>query len=134
MKKQRRKLCPIDSTTNRKWLIKICIVESFQLICGNIPSANRSLDGQSLEVLQRKLNCGVLWKLSEEIIWIILEYLRRIKLAFLFRVCKSVHLHKFEHISQPDASISQIYCSSFKYRSTCFGHTHVHHQEAYKLQ
>jgi hypothetical protein len=31
--------------------------------------------------------------------------------------------------NQPDASISQIYCSSFKYSSTCFGHPHAHHQE-----
>jgi len=30
--------------------------------------------------------------------------------------------------NQPDASISQIYCSSFKYSSTCFGHPHSHHQ------
>ena len=31
--------------------------------------------------------------------------------------------------NQPDESISQIYCSSFKYSSTCFGHPHAHHQE-----
>jgi len=30
---------------------------------------------------------------------------------------------------QPDASVSQIYCLSFKYSSTCFGHPHAHHQE-----
>ena len=76
--------------------MKICIVDSFHVTCGNVHSANRSLDGQSLEVLQRKLNCGVFWKLSDEIIWILLEYLRWIKLAFLFRVCKSVHLHTFK--------------------------------------
>jgi hypothetical protein len=47
----------------------------------------------------------------------------------LFRVCKSVHHYTFKQINQPDASISQIYCSSFKYSSTCFRHLHVHHQE-----
>jgi hypothetical protein len=83
MKKQRRKLCPIDYTTNRKWLMKICIVDSFHRTCGNTPSAARSLDGQSSKVLERKLNCGVLWKLSMEIIWILFEYLIWIKLAFL---------------------------------------------------
>jgi len=36
---------------------------------------------------------------------------------------------KFKKINQPDASISQIYCSSFKYSSTCFGHPLAHHQE-----
>ena len=25
--------------------------------------------------------------------------------------------------------ISQLYCLSFKYSSTCFGHPHAHHQE-----
>jgi hypothetical protein len=30
--------------------------------------------------------------------------------------------------NQPDASISQIHCSSSKY-SSCFGHPHAHHQE-----
>jgi hypothetical protein len=35
----------------------------------------------------------------------------------------------FKWINQPDASISQIYWSSFKYSSTCFGHPHAHHQE-----
>jgi len=30
--------------------------------------------------------------------------------------------------NQPDASISQIYCSSFKYSSICFGHPFAHHQ------
>jgi len=34
-----------------------------------------------------------------------------------------------KYINQPDASISQIYCSSFRYSSTCFGHPHAHHQE-----
>ena len=82
MEKQRRKLCSIDSATNRKWLMKICIVDSFHVTCGNTPSAERSLDGQSLKVLQRKLNCGVLWRLLMEIIWMLLEYLRWINLAF----------------------------------------------------
>jgi len=35
----------------------------------------------------------------------------------------------FKQINQPDASISQIYCLSFKYSSTCFGHPHAHYQE-----
>ena len=35
-----------------------------------------------------------------------------------FRVCKSVHHHTFNWINQPDASISQICCLSFKYSST----------------
>jgi len=42
---------------------------------------------------------------------------------------KSVHHRIFKQINQPDASISQIYCLSFKYSSTCFGHPHYHHQE-----
>jgi hypothetical protein len=46
-----------------------------------------------------------------------------------FRVCKSVHHHTFKWINQPDASISHIYCSSFKCSSTCFGHPLAHHQE-----
>jgi len=50
-------------------------------------------------------------------------------LNFKFRVCKSVHHHTFKQINQPDASISQIYCSSFNYSSTCFGHPLAHHQE-----
>ena len=32
-------------------------------------------------------------------------------------------------INQPDISISQLYCVSFKYSSICFGHPHAHHQE-----
>jgi len=46
-----------------------------------------------------------------------------------FRVYKSVHHHTFKQINQPDESVSQIYCSSFKYSSTCFGHPLAHHQE-----
>jgi len=46
-----------------------------------------------------------------------------------FRVCKSVHHHTFKWINQPDAAISQVYCLSFKYSSTCFKHFHAHHQE-----
>jgi len=32
-------------------------------------------------------------------------------------------------INQPDAAVSQVYYSSFKYSSTCFGHLYAHHQE-----
>ena len=40
--------------------------------------------------------------------------------------CIIIHSNKsINHIS----SISQIYCSSFKYTSTCFGHSRAHHQE-----
>ena len=46
-----------------------------------------------------------------------------------FRVCKPVHHHTFKWINQPDAAISQVYCLSFRYRSTCFRHPHAHHQE-----
>jgi hypothetical protein len=56
---------------------------------------------------------------------------------------QDIYLHTFVHLgfaspgiiihsnksNQPDVSISQIYCSSFKYSSTCFGHPHAHHQE-----
>ena len=49
-----------------------------------------------------------------------------------FRVCKSLHHHTFKWINQPDAAISQVYCLSFKYSSTCFGHPHAHHQELIK--
>ena len=45
-----------------------------------------------------------------------------------FRVCTSVHHRTFKWINQPDAAISQVYCLSFKYSSTCFGHPHAHHQ------
>jgi len=40
----------------------------------------------------------------------------------------------FNWINQPDASIPQIYCSSFKYSSTFFGHPLAHHQELQQLQ
>ena len=41
-----------------------------------------------------------------------------------------MHLHTFKWINQPDAAINhRIYCLSFRYRSTCFGHPHAHHQE-----
>jgi len=40
----------------------------------------------------------------------------------IFSVCKSVHHHTFKLINQPDASTIHIYCSSFKYSSTCFEH------------
>jgi hypothetical protein len=45
-----------------------------------------------------------------------------------FRVCKSVH-HTFNWINQQDAATSQVCYSSFRYSSTCFGHSHAHHQE-----
>ena len=41
-------------------------------------------------------------------------------------LCIIIHSNKS---NQPDESISQIYCSSFKYSSTCFGHPHAHHRE-----
>jgi hypothetical protein len=50
-------------------------------------------------------------------------------LNFKFRFCKSVHHHTFKQINQPDASVTQIYCSSFKYSSTCFGNPPALHQE-----
>jgi hypothetical protein len=40
-----------------------------------------------------------------------------------------VLLRPSNKINQPDASVSHIYCSSFKSSSTCFGHSHAHHQE-----
>ena len=46
-----------------------------------------------------------------------------------FRVFKSVHHHTLKQINQPDASVTQIFCSSFKYSTTCFGHPLAHHQE-----
>jgi hypothetical protein len=46
---------------------------------------------------------------------------------YKFRFCKSVNHHTFKWINQPDASISQIYCSSFKYSSTCLGHPLARH-------
>jgi len=46
-----------------------------------------------------------------------------------FRVCKSVHHHTFNWITQPDAVVSQVYYLTFIYSSTCFGHPHAHHQE-----
>jgi len=39
------------------------------------------------------------------------------------------YCHTFKSINQPDTPISQIYCLSFKYSSTCFRHPHAHHQE-----
>ena len=45
------------------------------------------------------------------------------------RVCKSVDHHTFNWISQQDAATSHVYCLSFKYSSTSFGHPHAHHQE-----
>jgi hypothetical protein len=41
----------------------------------------------------------------------------------------STEKNKYFQINQPDASVSQIYCLSFKYNSTCFWHSHAHHQE-----
>jgi len=40
-----------------------------------------------------------------------------------------MHHHTFKRINQPDAAISQVYYLSFKYSSTCFGHSYAHHQE-----
>jgi hypothetical protein len=51
------------------------------------------------------------------------------KFRIRFRVCKSVHHHTFKWINQPDAALSQVYCLSFKYSSTCFGHPHAYHQK-----
>jgi len=36
---------------------------------------------------------------------------------------------QFKLINQPDPAISQVYCLSFRYSSTCFGYSHAHHQE-----
>jgi hypothetical protein len=48
----------------------------------------------------------------------------------VLRTCIYANLDStFKYINQPDASISQLYCLSFQYSSTCFGHPHVHHQE-----
>ena len=38
-------------------------------------------------------------------------------------------IHSFNWINQQDAATSHVYCLSFKYSSTCFGHPHAHHQE-----
>jgi len=43
-------------------------------------------------------------------------------------------LCSFKQINEPDASISQIYCSSFKYSSTRFRHPLAHYQELQQLQ
>ena len=40
--------------------------------------------------------------------------------------CVIVHSNES---TKPDAAVSQVYCLSFKYSSTCFGHPHAHHQE-----
>jgi len=34
-----------------------------------------------------------------------------------------------KYINQPDATVSQIYYSTFICRSTCFGRLYAHHQE-----
>jgi hypothetical protein len=39
----------------------------------------------------------------------------------------------FNWINQPDAATCQVYYLSFKYSSTCFGHSRAHHQELQKL-
>jgi hypothetical protein len=44
-------------------------------------------------------------------------------------MCAQIHRYIFNWINQPDAATSQVYYLSFKYSSTCFGHTHAHHQE-----
>ena len=50
----------------------------------------------------------------------------KFNLGFVSPCC--IIKHSNESI-QPDVSISQIYCSSFKYSSTCFGHPLAQHQE-----
>jgi hypothetical protein len=35
----------------------------------------------------------------------------------------------FKQINQLDAKISQVYCLTFMYSSTCFGQFYAHHQE-----
>jgi len=32
-------------------------------------------------------------------------------------------------LNQRDATVSQVYCLTFMYDSTCFGRLYVHHQE-----
>jgi len=49
------------------------------------------------------------------------------------RVCMSVYHHTFNWINKPDAANSQVYYLSFKYSSTCLGHSHTHHQELQQL-
>jgi len=46
--------------------------------------------------------------------------------SFMALIETALHSNKS---NQPDASIYQIYCSSFEYSSTCFGRPHAHHQE-----
>jgi hypothetical protein len=48
---------------------------------------------------------------------------------WIFRLSFKYSRNLFKWINKPDASISQIYCSSFKYSSTCFGHPLANHQE-----
>ena len=58
------------------------------------------------------LNYCAFHSFTDRPIWTTLTRLNRTE---MFRVYKSVHHHIFKQINQPDASISQIYCSSFKY-------------------
>jgi len=69
--------------------------------------------------------------LSTGRIQLLCQFVRRMigHIARKFSVFKSVNYHTFKWINQPDAEISQVYCLSFKYRSTCFGHLHAHHWE-----
>jgi hypothetical protein len=48
---------------------------------------------------------------------------------YLVLQCKPTICTPFKLINKLNAAISQVYCLSFKYSSTCFGHPHVHHQE-----
>jgi hypothetical protein len=57
-----------------------------------------------------------------------IHYLCKPRLPFLGFVSPCIIIHS-NKTNQPDASISQIYCSLFKYSSTFFGHPHAHHQE-----
>jgi hypothetical protein len=63
---------------------------------------------------------------------LILKCLEITRKQFFLKVCKSVHHYTFKLINKPDAAISQVYCLSFKYSSTCFEHLHAHHQELNK--
>ena len=55
------------------------------------------------------------------------QFRKGIKAQNIFKVYKSVDHHTFNWINQPDAATSQVYYLSFKYNSTCFGHSHAHH-------
>jgi hypothetical protein len=56
------------------------------------------------------------------------HYLCKPRLQFLGFVSPCIIIHSYKS-NQPVAPNSQIYCSSFKYSSACFGHRHANHQE-----